>query len=358
MGGVSDYAAINSRVRIMYSGLLTPQVASSLRDTDDLPALIAILKNTVYGPSLKDVEDKELTPKQVLHKIKNRIVEVYMTIIHSAPVNARPVVLQLYRHFEINNLKAVLRGITTNSTWEEIQGILFPLGSLGVLPAQQMLESGSIEAAIALLAGTPYYETLTHALKRYSSEQSLFPLEVALDLAYWHKLWSSASQISGVDRMQAMRVIGPLIDMTNLMWAIRYRVYYHLSEEEIINYTLPMGYHVHDEDIRGIAAGGDIARIVDRIYPGLGNVEELLQDPAHGLPKLELKIQQRIREQLKSVFVGNPFNIGVALALAALNELELQDLTVLIEAKSAHMPVEKFAPYLLMGTGSEDSISS
>jgi hypothetical protein len=31
-----------------------------------------------------------------------------------------------------------------------------------------------------------------------------------------------------------------------------------------------------------------------------------------------------------------------------LNELELQDLTVLIEAKSIRMSVEEFSPYLLM----------
>jgi V/A-type H+-transporting ATPase subunit C len=357
MGGVSEYAAIHSRVRIMYAGLLTPQTASNLRDADDLPALIAILKNTAYGPYLKDVDDKEITPKQAVHKIKNRIADVYLTIVHSAPVNARPLVIQLYRHFEINNLKAVLRGIVTGSSWEEVQDVLFPLGSLGVLPAQQMLESGSIESAVAQLTQTPYYETLIHAMKRYSGEQSLFPLEVALDLAYWQKLWSSASQIPGVDRMQALRVIGPLIDMTNLMWAIRYRVYYHLSEEEIINYTLPISYRVHDEDIRSIAAGGDIVRILDRIYPGLSNVEALLQEPTSGLPKLELQIQQRIGQQLQTVFVGYPFHIGLSLALAALSELELQDLTVLIEAKSAQMPVEKFAPYLLMDTSFDGSVA-
>ena len=357
MGGVSEYAAINSRVRIMYSSLLTPQTASSLRNADDLPALIAVLKNTAYGPYLRDVEDKELTPKQAVHKIKNRIADVYQTIVNSAPVNARPLVIQLYRHFEINNLKAVLRGIVTGSSWEEVQDVLFPLGSLGVLPAQQMLESGSIEAAVAQLTQTPYYQTLTHAMKRYSGEQSLFPLEVALDLAYWQKLWSSASQIPGVDRMQALRVIGSLVDMTNLMWAIRYRVYYHLSEEEIINYTLPIGYRVHDEDIRSIAAGGDIARILERVYPGLSNIEALLEEPARGLPKLELQIQQRIRQQLETVFVGYPFHIGLSLAFAALNELELQDLTVLIEAKFVQMPAEKFTPYLLMNASYDGGVA-
>jgi hypothetical protein len=38
-----------------------------------------------------------------------------------------------------------------------------------------------------------------------------------------------------------MKIIGSLLDMNNLMWAIRYKVYHKLSEEELINYTLPFG---------------------------------------------------------------------------------------------------------------------
>jgi len=213
-----------------------------------------------------------------------------------------------------------------------------------------MLDAGDVEAAISQLSSTPYYDTLTHALKRYSDEQSLFPLEVALDLNYWQKLWAKASQLPGRDRAEAVRVVGPLVDMTNLMWAIRYRVYYHLSEEEIINYTLPFGYRVRDEDIRAVAVGGDLVQVLDRLYPGLNDIESLLEEPEHGLPKLELQLQRRIQRQFKAIFTSYPFQIGLPLAFAVLNELELQDLTVLIEAKSAQMPADRFASYLLMNT--------
>jgi V/A-type H+-transporting ATPase subunit C len=358
MGGVSGYAAVNSRIRVMYSGLITPQVGAGLREAADLASLVTSLQGTAYGIYLKGVEDKGLTPKHVTYQIKNRIADAYLTAIHSAPVNTRSLLVQLFRHFEIDNLKAVLRGIVTNSSWEEVQGILFPLGSLNTLPAQQMLETGSVEAAVGLLTQTAYYETLTHALRRYSDEQSLFPLEVALDLNYWNKLWAGANQLPGDDRAQARRIIGPLVDMTNVLWAIRYRIYYKLSEEEIINYTLPFGYRVRDEEIRSIAAGGDIARVLNHLYPELVNVETLLDDPTSGLPKLELQIQRHIFKELQAVFTGYPFHIGLALAFPILSELEIQDLTVLIEAKAAHMPAEKFTPYLLMGVNSDTSGAS
>jgi len=349
-GGVSGYAAIHSRVRVMYSGLLSSEEEAGLTEATDLPALVSSLKNTVYGPYLDRIDEKELDDRKVVSQIKHRISDVYLTVIHSAPANTRSLVIQLFRHFEIDNLKAVLRGIANNSSWQQVQDVLFPLGSLNILPAQQMLESGNIEAAIALLSNTPYHETLTFALKRYSDEQSLFPLEVALDLSYWRKLWASVNQLPGQDHAQALRVIGPLVDLNNIMWALRYRVYHRLSEEEVINYTLPFGYKVHDEDIRTIAAGADVGRVVERLYPGVSNLDALLLDPERGLPKLELQLQRRLIAQFKSVFTGYPFNISLPLAFVLLNELELQDLTVLIGAKSTQMPSEKFSSYLLMET--------
>jgi V/A-type H+/Na+-transporting ATPase subunit C len=357
-GGASGYAAIHSRVRVMYSTLLSPQKLADLANAPDLSSLVGLLKDTPYGSYLEGLEDKDLTPKQVIHQIQKRLSDVYITLIHAAPAHTRSLLTELFRHFEIGNLKAVLRAIVTNSSWEQVRDILFPLGSLAKLPAEKMLEAGTIEAAVAQLTNTPYYDTLSHALKRYTEERSLFPLEVALDLDFWRTLWINANRLPGQDRTQALRIIGPLVDMNNLMWAMRYRVYHHLSEEEIINYTLPFGYRVRDEDIRAIAAGADIARIVMKIYPGLRNVDELLQEPERGLPKLELQLQRRLRQQLNAVFTGYPFHIGLPLAFVLLNELELQDLTVLIEAKASGKAPAEFMPYLLMTTNVEEFAAS
>ena len=353
-GGASGYAAIHSRVRVMYSDLLTPQELADLANAPDLSSLVGFLKDTPYGSYLEGLEDKDYTPKQVIHQIQKRLADVYITLIHAAPSHTRALLTELYRHFEIDNLKTVLRAIVIDSSWEQVRDILFPMGSLAKLPAEKMLEVGTIESAVAQLVDTPYYDTLSHALKRYTEERSLFPLEVALDLDYWRKLWLNANRLPGQDRTQALRIIGPLVDMNNLMWAMRYRVYHHLSEEEIINYTLPFGYRVRDEDIRAIAAGADIARIVMRIYPSLRNVDELFQDPERGLPKLELQLQRYLKQQLKGVFTGYPFHIGLPLAFLVLNELELQDLTVLIEAKATGKAPAEFMPYLLMSTNIEE----
>ena len=210
-----------------------------------------------------------------------------------------------------------------------------------------MIESGSVGAAVELLRDTPYENTLSFAMKRYNAEQNLFPLEVALDLDYWRKLWAETQLLRGQDREQALRVIGSLIDMNNLMWAIRYRVYHKLAEEQLINYTLPFGYRVHDEDIRAIAAGADIAAVVSRVFPDIADVNSYLEEPRRGLPRLELQLKRHVMRECLAAFLGNPFHVGIPLAYLVLSDLELQDLTVLIEAKASQLPTEEFEPYLV-----------
>jgi V/A-type H+-transporting ATPase subunit C len=346
--GVFGYAEVNVRVRARYSTLLTPQVWATLCEATDFGALIGLLKDTAYGPYLMRVEDKSLTPRRAVYQIKGRMADAYVTIIRLAPAYTRPLLTQLFQNFEVDNLKAVLRGIVTNASWDQVRYVLFPLGPVTALPAQAMVEAGSVGAAVEQLRGTPYYDTLSHAMKRYTAEQSLFPLEVALDLNYWRELWNDVNRLPSQDRAQSLRIVGSLLDMNNLMWAIRYRVYHHLSEEEIINYTLPLGYRVRDEDIRAIAAGADIPQVVARVYPDLANVDTLLQEPRSGLPELELQLQRHVAERCRAAFIGYPFHVGVPLAYLVLNELEIQDLIVLIEAKSSQISAERFQPYLLM----------
>jgi V/A-type H+/Na+-transporting ATPase subunit C len=355
MAGVASYAAISARVRAMYAELLTPQDMIRLSESPDFVSLFNALKNTAYGPYLEGLKDRDINPRRIIIEVKRKLADAFYSVIQMAPVETRSLVKQLYRYYELGNLKAVLRALVTVPTWnteagglwERVRDVLFPLGPASVLPAQAMVESGSVASAVDLLQGTPYEDILSFAMKRYSAEQNLFPLEIALDLSYWRRLWSEAQKLTGQDRQHSVRIIGSLLDMNNLMWAIRYRVYHKLSEEEIINYTLPFGYRVKDSDIRAIAAGADIASIIMRIFPGIPDVNALLENPEVGLPRLEVLLKREVMKQCLAAFVGSPFHIGLPLAFLVLHDFEVQDLIVLTEAKSSGLPEEEYRSFLL-----------
>ena len=141
-GGTTGYASINARVRVMYSTLLTPQEVSRLVEAPDLNTLLTLLKPTVYGPYLEKVKDKDLSARRAAFQIRGRLADAYTSIIHGAPEHTRTLLTQRYRYFEVENLKAVLRGIVSGNTWDTVRFVLFPFGSETTIPAQQMVESG------------------------------------------------------------------------------------------------------------------------------------------------------------------------------------------------------------------------
>jgi vacuolar-type H+-ATPase subunit C/Vma6 len=344
--GVQAYSLVHATVRALYSTMLTPRTWDILTQAQDFDAVLEPLSETAYAPYL-EIERQALTPRRTEYQIRRHLADVYEKLIRLTPEPGRQLLLQLWRLYEVDNLKATLRGIESGASWDQIRHLLAPMTqhiTLTTADIEKMVQSGTVTQAIEYTRHTPYYDTLIHALERYRAEGNLFPLEVALDLDYRRGLWQSIKQLTGLDHEQAMRTVGTLLDVDNLLWAIRYRVYHHLSEQEIINYTLPLGYRVHDEDIRAIAAGAEIAPVVKRIYPDVEGLGQLSDMSRFGnLADLELILHRHIINMCRAAFRGYPFHIGIPTAYLLLNEYEIRDLTVLIEVKASHLPPEAFA---------------
>jgi V/A-type H+-transporting ATPase subunit C len=346
---VKEFSVAHARVRAMYSKMLTPQVWQTLCEASDFSTLLNILRETVYRSCLSKLDEKSLTPRRTIYQVKVNLADIALTTLRLVPSYVRPLLSQLHSLYEVDNLKAVMRGVETGASWSKVQYVLFPSGPSSQFAPRALLETGNIAALVELLKGTAYHGTLSHAMKRYTDEKSLFPLEVALDLEYWRELWNEVQQLSTRDRNHAVRIIGSMIDINNLIWAIRYRLYHHSSEEEIINYTLPFGWRVHDMDIKAIAAGADLAHVLSHLYPDIPEITNLLQDQQEKVPEVEVYLHRFLAKQCREAFLGYPFHVGIPLAYLVLNRLEIQDLTVLIEAKSMGLPIEACRPYMTLG---------
>ncbi|MBN2046411.1 MAG: V-type ATPase subunit [Anaerolineaceae bacterium] len=351
---VTTYATLHAKVRAKLSKQFSDQTWLMLYAAPDCNALIDALRDSVYGEHIQQVETGDLTPRRVVFELKKNLTDAYLTILPYTTEELKRVLSEMLRLYEVDNLKATIRGIIIGESWDRVRHTLFPLDRFSSLPYEAMMNANNLTDAVELLKGTVYYSALSNALVRYNQENNLFVLEVALDLDYWNRLWKDIQRLPANDRVPVRQVVGTILDMNNLLWVLRYRLFHQLSEEEIINYTLPFGYRVRDDQIRMIAAGGDIPHVLSEIYPDLPNPNTIMEQPARNLPMLEHWLMKHAIQVCQSLFAGYPFNGGLPVAYLHLLSVEIQDLTVLVEAKSMQIPYHRFKKFLMMDHSQTD----
>lgn len=346
---VIAYAQIQATTRALYSQMLSAEVWGTLIHAPDFDTVLTELGKTGYGAYLQ-MDRRLLTPRRVVYQSKRCLVDRYTRLIRLAPEPAADLIRLLWHFYEVDNLKATLRGIEAGATWEQILFLLSPIPAhapLSLADLEMMAHAGDVVRAIERLKNTVYYDTLAHALERYQTEHNMFPLEVALDLAYYRELWQRIQQLPARDRDYALRIVGVNLIADNVLWALRYRIYHKLSGEEIINYTLALHPRVSDADLRAIADGDQPGEVIARIFPEVAaQIPENLATGTQGLRQLELVLQRYNVRLCQKVFIGAPFHIGIPLAYLYLMEHEIRDLTTLIEAKASQLPPDVFVAQL------------
>jgi len=347
MAGASTYGVVNVKVRAAKAELLSAADFVKLTSCYDTKAIAMQLQETVYAKDLIGLDPQTITSQDLVWRIRQRIPEKY-SVIHNCLKNSDQAFISLiFGRYELINLKTVLRAVNYSSSWENVRPLLIPLGRFESMPFEKMIACGSIEQTIDLVKDSKYYATLMAARHRFLQEEPLFPIEVLLDLEYWQKVWLEIDNLPIVDQQNVRPIISRIIEHNDLIWAARYRYFFHLKESEIINYTLGIGTKVDDWTIRQIARGKSLGNLICEIYPNLAGRVSTSLGEGEQLSLWEVELTREIGRLCKSAFLAQPFSLGPSLAYLLLLEYEIQDLVLLIEAKTINVTRTNYQPYLI-----------
>lgn len=130
-----------------------------------------------------------------------------------------PVALQLLRSYDYSNLKKINFALRTGSNQLPE---LTDIGGFGVL------NYGAWPNCAKMTRGTPF----SWYTKPVDS-RGITQFEHDLDCQYTRELWEAAKQFTGEERDALISLIGEEIVLTNCIWAIRLRLYYDMSGEDV-----------------------------------------------------------------------------------------------------------------------------
>ncbi len=333
------YAFTQSKTRAMKSRLLDGNDWHCLLRMRNLEDVFRYLSATDYGPFLSGLSPTGSDARAISLSLHDSLFKNAVRLSKSLTQNRAQVVYRLLARYEAENIKTLLRGIWQAMPETTIRPLLYRLETLSRLPIDALLKTRQIPDAIDLLQKTDFHASLVHALAQFRTQNRLFPLEIAVDLAAFRLLTDQIKTLRGIDRKQTARLIGLFVDGVNLSWLIRFRQIYGLSPEEIINYSLPEGCHITLRDIGALARAADLPLFLSTLPQPYRNALGHVQHWS----RIQPVFQTWLVAGLYRVFYKDPFHLGLPVSCILLKEMEVKALDGLISAVGAGMPFERIS---------------
>lgn len=340
---VFRYAYGGAKVMALKSRLLTLRDYHFLLRARDLDDLLGYLRTTDYGPAIAGwdwrAEDAEA---DLSRRLYGELLQTFAKVRRGLMAREARFIEVLAQRLVAENLKVVLRVLHKNLSPEQSAAWLLPLTGVTPLNFEELLRLENVAALSAHLARSPWGPPLARGLPRYKREQSLFPLEMSLDLWVFACLRQGLKILSRADRQAAGQLLDTLAEITNITWAGRFRDLYGFSGEEIYQYLIDAGVFKKSRLRRDLAFAQSLADLAARLPHPYG---ALLQGAADD-SEVEARLQRHWLAALEKVLRRPPFQMGLPVAYLFMKELELDNLITLITGKLLNLPPERVAPLL------------
>lgn len=343
MGNVSRYGAIQAKSKSMERDLLKDEDFIKLLEAPDYQtALDYLAAETVYGQLIDSkntyaIEDVEALLKQYLFK-------QYEKLFHYFVGEDRKFYKILFMRFEIENLKVFLRMLIRKEALSNISDHIIAPKQFGKLPYTALGEARSLEDLISALEGTEY-QKIIQMFKDEEEDKLMFYLEMNLDRLYFTKLYKQVKRLDLDNKRAVGEIVGRNIDMLNLQWIYRGRRFYKISQEELVNYSLPGGKHFKFADLK------------DMIYrENLHDVETIIRQSAYGslfedTPNFEIFLERSMERYvygyINMLRLSYPMTLVEPMRYMHYLEYEIRDLITLLETKRYNISTEEARQFLV-----------
>ena len=341
---LSGYGYVNARVRGMRAHLLKKDFFMRLVEVEDFEALHSLLEQTAYRREVNE---------EVLIKPENpdfdqafnlNLIACLLKIHDSTGGEPRKLVSLLFSRYDVENVKAILRGKKGGASPGEILNATIPVGNIKMDKLEELARQREIPDVLKVMAALriKYARPLAQAMPEYHShENDLAILELALDK--FHFADSMESLTGKDDNVKMVRqMFTSEIDMRNISTLVRTRGI-RLDDEEVLELRIPGGSLAPVQFLE-IHNMGDIAQMVSE-YPD-PRVRKVLERALAEYQELDVvAFDRELERELTREAVGmsnlDVLGIGVIIGFIWAKQNEIINLRIVVKGKSMDQPQAK-----------------
>jgi ATP synthase A1 C subunit len=219
---MSDFDYGNPRLRAMKARLLTTHDLESMAESTSLEALIAALSKTPYQEKIKEALSHTHGIECIQLALRLDLLKLTYLLQTYYPGKAGDAIGTLLWDYDIQNIKAILRGLTLMLPLEDILSALLPAGVISEPVLHRLAHSANIGDALSTIV-TLQLPFSSSILKSISTEDSPDPktLEAALENWYFTYALEQTDHLSREDAKILRHYFQTQADHINLSLVLR-----------------------------------------------------------------------------------------------------------------------------------------
>ncbi len=336
---VAEYAYVFARIRARISDMLDDRFLKELADArkDDFLALMLESPYKTVFEGLNRVDARAIEKA-----LKQELIDQYLMVIRSTNPPTKDFLIELFRRFEVMNVKAIIRAKLARVT-EELP--LFPVESFFGRRMSVLIDADSLDSVIKRL-DSPYRRILESLNTR-----RLLDIETALDRELFDSIWNRMQHLHGREKEVALRVIGTEVDITNLMILLRCKVE-EVSESETERYFMPYSYAFDFDIVRYVLSADSISSAIqllpDSPYKAVLNEALPQYEKEKSLVPFELALARYRVRMIKKLLSSYTIDIAAILGYLYLKEVEVNNISTIAVCKENELPAEDTKKLLMV----------
>jgi vacuolar-type H+-ATPase subunit C/Vma6 len=166
-------------------------------------------------------------------------------------------------HFELENLKVVLRAYVSKKTIAEAEAVMAPTPAWLALPTSRLFEAPDLRRFAAQVPIAEFREAMLQAIEADKTPDSA-AIETALDAAYCRKLL----QLSNGTEEWIRKLVAFDVDLRNLSFILRSKFNYGRPLSEIRPFIVTSGLYLTPDLVERLYAAHDLGQVINALPRG------------------------------------------------------------------------------------------
>jgi V/A-type H+/Na+-transporting ATPase subunit C len=338
------YSGIVTKIKAMNSHLISVSDYKKISELETPSDFFQFLKNHPgYANFFRELDEHKLHRGKAETYLMNSFAEDFAKIYRFATFNQRRILELIFTRSEINILKTCIRVIFSDDYDIFDLSVIHPFFKKhSKLNIEKLSTSKNMDEFISHLKGTDYY-FLFQKLRK-TSHVTAFDYEIQLDIYYFTSMWKMKdNQLKGDNIEVFTQTLGTEIDLLNLEWLFRSKMFYHFQSSNVYAYIIPVHYKLSKGNLTSLLETNSLDEFIGVIkntyYKRLGDALE------HG--DFEKTIQNILLKTYEEAKNKYPNSMAPIVYHLHLKELELNRITTALECIRYKLEPSEILSYVL-----------